>query len=432
MNPPRSTVAQLASLSYHTNVSDGVESDVTESELLRAVHEIYVQLPRVEPDENFWSAEGELKPFDLAWESHLMRMMDEKTLPDSCPGQPAKANGAKNARAFLQKEFPQFAAMTRARLEDRIRLIREMPAGAFGVKSDLTGADLLRMNFRDVVRVFVKSEPHSLTKAELNRWRLIMNTSIVDIAVSRVVGQKVVDAGIEHWSEPSSVVMTGMGLDPSSIRDLRRAMDTIKSQYEMETGEKLEWRSADAKHWDWSVTLLLLLAAAEATRKQYGVPEGSHLVMALKAEAIAIAYKVYVVGSGEMYMDQNPGKQESGSLWTAYWNSVIRNLVSRLRGSLHCKAMGDDSVELWHGNFERHRKDGFKIEYPELPEDVEFEFCSHWFMRDGRVIPLNWGKTMFRLLARKPDPMERAQFVADLKDLPEKSQVVAWLDAHWA
>lgn len=406
-------------------------------DVLNAVHVVKGRVPPVEPDPKFWEEDGKLKEFSEEWDGAFNEMMKQKTWADTCPGLPFKGVGLKTSGEVLEKE-KLLGNMVHSRLCARLAALRKFGSSEFGIpwkdregEEPITGETLLKWNFRDVVRLFVKSEPHTLSKAALDRWRLIMNTSLIDIGVSRVVGQRAIDAALRAWDEPSSMCMPGMGLDDASIGRLRRSMDVIKQTIELEIGEKLEWQSADAKHWDWSVTLILLLAAAEVTRLQYDVEPDSDLAMALRAEALAIAYKTYVTGSGELWMDQNPGKQESGSLWTAYWNSIMRCILSAVRGSLFCKAMGDDSTELWRKNQPVQATDGFKIEYPELPADVEFEFCSHWFMRDGRVIPLNWGKTLFRLLAHKPDPMMRHQFIADLKDLPQKQEVVAWLDAHW-
>lgn len=429
--------AQERSLEYHTTRARDAPGELSVVDVERAVLEVRARVPTVDPDSRFWEEDGTLKSFSEEWDGEFRELMERKTWADTSPGHPFKGVGVKTSGEAIEKEL-LLGNMVYSRLRTRIEVMKSFGSADFGIpwkssggQEPITGETLLKWNFRDVVRLFIKSEPHTLSKAALDRWRLIMNTSLIDIGVSRVVGQAAIDAALSAWDEPSSMCMPGMGLDSASIGKLRRAMDTIKQTIELETGEKLEWQSADAKHWDWSVTLLLLLAAAEVTRQMYDVELDSDLAMALRAEAIAIAYKTYVTGSGELWMDQDPGKQESGSLWTAFWNSIMRCLLSAARGSLYCKAMGDDSTELWRKNQPAHKVDGFKIEYPELPADVEFEFCSHWFMRDGRVIPLNWGKTLFRLLAHKPDPLMRHQFIGDLKDLPEKEAVVAWLDAHW-
>jgi hypothetical protein len=99
-------------------------------------------------------------------------------------------------------------------------------------------------------------------------------------------------------------------------------------------------------------------------------------------------------------------------------NSKIRALLAYRLGALWARAMGDDCME------QNARADlieaywdvfGMTVVEPELPPEVEAEFCSCWFYADGRVVPQSWPRTLFRILNRRPDPAELMQFADELR-----------------
>lgn len=116
--------------------------------------------------------------------------------------------------------------------------------------------------------------------------------------------------------------------------------------------------------------------------------------------------KVWLLSNNVLYSQETPGMQESGSRLTACRNSKVRVILAYLAGSDWAMAMGDDCVEQWLSkpfDADAYLRLGHEIEVAELPDDVDYEFCSHWFYGDGRVVPLGWAKTLYRLLSHVPD-----------------------------
>jgi hypothetical protein len=73
---------------------------------------------------------------------------------------------------------------------------------------------------------------------------------------------------------------------------------------------------------------------------------------------------------------------------------------------------------------------GLIVEEPDLPEGVK-EFCSTWFYPWGQAVPQTWARSMFRLLAHRPDPDLLQQFYYEMRGHPDRELMVAVVRESW-
>lgn len=377
---------------------------------LSALRKAVARYPKVRPDPRWFEDDGS---FNGCVAEKLIPMVREDSVSISKPGFPFMLLGCQSVGQVLDVYPDVLCAAVNERLYARLR------EHAF---EGLGGMLLAKRHLRDVVRLFVKNEPHSREKIDLGRFRLIMNSSLVDIVCDRVVGGALIKKEIQTWDTIPS--KPGMGLDPVSVHKLRAGLPL---------GKKI---SSDVKAWDWCVREWLIMLAAAVETAQYGVGPSSDLAKLLRVSAHCTMNKILCTSDGELVEVEGGGIQESGSLFTASRNSKMRVLLAFLAGAEEAAAMGDDAVEVWlNGALDsaKYLEMGFRVEVPELPQGVEFEFCSTHFKEDGTYEPLNWAKTLFRLLKHKPDPALYCQFFSEMWRSSEWSRIRDYLrTTAWA
>nr|UHS71507.1 MAG: hypothetical protein 2 [Sobelivirales sp.] len=389
----------------------------------------------LKPDPRFFDEEGFLLDFDARWAENCLRMIREETWMDSTPGLPWMAMGCATNAEVLTRFENLVPGIIYGRLRERLKLTASHPLALAEAEANV----LVKSNLQDPVRLFIKDEPHSRKKAELGRWRIISNMSIIDIACSRMLGQPLLTRCVDEWARPDRSVNTGMGLHDEGIANIFAKVHALEA-----AGEELAAGaiiSSDAKAYDWSVQQMDIRLGFQtiASCFELGSEEDHNsgdlvdcdFTRLLIYEGTQMCNKMYVLPDGHMCHDRTPGKIISGSFWTALLNSIIRNQVSYRRGSAVAQAMGDDALELWIGNIPQHLADGYVVEYEELPADVHFEFCSHHFMYDGRAIPLNTGKSLYKLLQRTPDQQAVAEFGYEMRHHPHRDRMLAWIYREW-
>lgn len=99
----------------------------------------------------------------------------------------------------------------------------------------------MELNCCDPVRTFVKNEPHSITKLEQGRVRLISSVSLADQVIERLLSSPINNNEIYQWEGLPS--MPGIGL--TTDEDFKRINRLIQA-----IPEKTQ---TDIKGWDWSV-----------------------------------------------------------------------------------------------------------------------------------------------------------------------------------
>jgi hypothetical protein len=214
------------------------------SETVKRVAELY---PKCRPDGRFFTPDGTLKDFGL---ETFLSFMSETSMPGTSPGEPWKHLGCASVGDVLREFGVELYTVVKLRLQARLEVLEQL--------HELTADDLVRLGLRDVVRVFVKNEPHTLAKILADRLRLIMNSGLADVACDRIVLEALAEVEIENWGEHPS--MPGMGLDDESLVRLR----------ELFLGRPHQ-RSTDVKAYDFSVTELMMLACAEVELSVRGV-----------------------------------------------------------------------------------------------------------------------------------------------------------------
>lgn len=302
---------------------------------------------------------------------------------DSSPGVPYAALGGTNAEVLAHhKAFIVDAVV------DRIKRLMSIDTEGLGSR------DLVQLGLCDPVRLFVKNEPHKEAKTKAGRYRLIMSVSLVDQLVERLCCSRQNRAEIMRWqSIPSK---PGIGLDDDSVASIwEQVAPVFKDGRLMET---------DISGFDWSVQEWELRLDMEARVKLCSA--GPRLTKVMMNRVYCTARSVFTLSDGSLIEQLDSGIQKSGSYNTSSTNSRIRVMLAYMAGSPWCIAMGDDSLEAFV-------PDSLRI-YSELGHEIkdhristeEFEFCSHLF-RDAKASPVNWGKTLFRLLSQPESKVER-------------------------
>lgn len=388
----------------------------TEGEVGPALERIVQLYPHVKPNHLFWTKEGGFKPENICPEILIPWLQRTIVNMDATPGLPWLEFGCGTVESVLVDMPHQLCESVRE------RMITRLSAGSPSWEW-VSPWGLVESGFRDPVRVFIKSEPHSEKKLMDDRYRLIMNTSLTDIVCDRIVLETLSRAEVDAWETIPS--KPGMGLDDRSIEKLLQYVPRNKKV-----------RSSDVKAWDWSLLWWMFKACAEAEVRLHDVALDSELGRAILWSAYLTLLKVWVLRDGRYYEQMFLGAQESGSRPTAMRNSRIRVIMAFLAEALWAMAMGDDDAEVIEGDaVEAYRRFGLTVEYADLPPDVWFEFCSTWFYHDGRAKFQNHAKMFYRLLGREPDRLEWIQFCHELRASPEVLAIYTeWIrrNSRWA
>lgn len=361
--------------------------------------------PEVVPDRRFWCDGVWLEPNDQL----LISFVRETSRLDTTPGLPWVGLGCATVEEVLGKYPAKLCDAVRERMKLRLSYtLDEMKA--------LTPEETVLNGLRDVVRVFIKQEPHSSKKFKTRRFRPIMNSSLTDIVCDRLVLEALANKEVDQWSTIPS--KPGMGLDDASIEKLRANIPKGVV-------------SSDAKAFDFHVSEWSMAAAAEVEVMQYGaVGDHAHLI---RASVVTTCRKVWALANGKLYAQVDAGIQESGSRMTACRNSKIRVILALLAGAEWCCAMGDDALEYWPQGFDAQRYEalGHTVEVPVLPSGVEYEFCSTHFLEAGPAVPQSWPKTLYRLLGHAPDQFLFMQFKYEMRNHPRLGEFISLLREIW-
>lgn len=382
----------------------------TEEQLSVVEEKMVLLYPQVAPDERFWTREGQLCD---GWTEHILEAAYEATRLDSKPGLPWVAMGCTSIRDVLER----YGELLRLAVEARIRL-------RIDTRDRCSSTQAVKRRLRDVVRLFVKNEPHSMRKLSVGRFRLIMNSSLTDIVIDRIALDRVRLAEVAQWAEIPS--KAGIGFDDEHQKEFHHRS--------FPHGFK-DYVGTDVQAWDWNVKSWQFDLSARVTVRQYGVLPVSDLGRLIRTSAWLTTTKVFALPDGRLIAQDVDGIQESGSLPTIMYNSKGRVGLGLLAGALDVKANGDDAVEKWKDgvvDYDAYKRYGFTVEAPELPQGVLFEFCSHWWSLKGDMlvaVPCNWGRTFYRLLGHPPSAEHLTQFLYEMRHSPDLTRCLEFLRA---
>lgn len=325
-------------------------------------------------------------------------------MPDSTSGIPYAAFGKDN-EAVLKVVEDELVRALIARLEK----LSSDPC-------DHGPVDLVRRGLVDVVRLFVKQEPHKRAKIETGRFRLIMNISLLDQMVERVLYQSFSKDEISRWdSIPSK---PGMGSADEGIEILARNLENLSAR-----GALLD---TDISAWDWQRKWWVSFVTVTTHLLQAGL-FGQYAEMCYAREVCASA-QVFATSAGELFVTRTFGIMSSGRFVTSFFNSKGRTAMCTMVGTDNI-AMGDDCQEGVADSsdatavIQAYEAFGWKgLIESAVSQSLEGAiFCSlRFYRRDGlwRAEPVNWRRTLFRLLCKKQLPFaELCQFEWEVRHL---------------
>jgi hypothetical protein len=293
-----------------------------------------------------------------------------------------------------------------------------------------TGIDLVKSGLCDPIYTFIKDEPHKREKLDKNRFRIISGVSLVDNIIERLLFSKQNKAEIAiHECIPYK---PGMGLHDEGQTSLYDWFLNLEKNYTL--------CSTDVSGWDWSVTDYLLDADLAYRKTFTNGSEPWSLLAGIRFECLK--YKVFQLPSGEMYTQNYPGIQASGSYLTSSSNSHMRYILSILvqldlgfdgESAAEGCQMGDDALERYlDGLLDTYRKFGFSVKGVEVMPPGVFSFCSTLWDNSDKGFPESWAKTLFRFLHKKPSdplyPTYREQFRRDLRNHPDIDSLLERVD----
>lgn len=280
----------------------------------------------------------------------------------------------------------------------------------------MTSLELVKHGLCDIVRLFVKNEPHSVEKLKVGRERLIMSISFVDQVVERFFCTVQNHREIETWTKnPSS---PGIGFD-----DLTNRLIFDLFREPLEQGVLY---TSDISGWDWCYKPWLEYADCEMRIRLAAINASSPMANAMRVRSLCALRSVMSLSDGRLFELTYDGIMKSGRYVTSSTNSRARVLLATViqmqcTGSPgFCRAMGDDAGESYApGAVEAYEGVGFYVkEYVKCL--TSFDFCSHRFTVD-RAMPLTWAKTLFRYIshsdAERDDEMFE-QLIYELRDHP--------------
>jgi hypothetical protein len=267
---------------------------------------------------------------------------------------------------------------------------------------------LVKAGLTDPVRLFIKNEPHSLSKIKERRLRLISSVALVDEVIERLLCSEQNNVEILNWLTCPS--KPGIGL--SSDEQAQSLYDEVRPH--LKGAEE-----KDISGWDWAVKWWMFYFDVRCRIRLAHAPENSSFVKILYARTWCLARSVFITSDGKLFKQTVPGIMKSGSYLTSSTNSRMRVGLAYMIGATWAMAMGDDSCEdAVEGNDAAYERMGIPIKMSHKCLPNSFEFCSHRFT-DGVAVPLNWAKGLYRLLSATPELDRVIQFVEEYRHAPE-------------
>jgi len=290
----------------------------------------------------------------------------------------------------------------------------------------MTPEELVQEGFCDVVKVFVKDEPHKRTKVAEGRVRIISSVSLVDQIIERLLHRVQNMNEIEVW--PTCPSKPGLGLHDDGLLVLSSNISDL-----LKVNGKIA--CTDVSAWDWSVQDWELEDDMEVRIKLARASPESVYAHLCRINALCVSRTVFVDSDGFMWAQSGVyGGQLSGRYCTSSSNSRMRVIAT-----LHCRgmsngyddvlvcddagkrhigiiAMGDDSVEvLVPGLREGLTTLGHDCKLVDVHDQLKgVEFCSQVFDGEGYAYPASPAKTTYRFLSRKLAEQSMAELWAQL------------------
>lgn len=316
----------------------------------------------------------------------------------------------------------------------RIKMLRDTPHSSLVNKSAI---QLVNEGYVDIVKLFIKDEPHKNEKISSGRFRLIFSRSLIDEIVERVLYTELFDHFNERWVylAPSQ----GIGFTDDMSQEFVARISAILSKLK-------ELESNDISGWDFSVLYELLDALSDIYIKLLGA--GEAVANIIKNEMFCVARKVMCASDGKLYIcPLADGIMSSGCFKTGNGNSILRAFLATVvslicgaeREQIFNKTMGDDCVEDRVGGERRiseYLKFGFRVTDTAVISESSsgFSFCSHWFDLDSGLSHLeSWAKMVFKNVNSEFGLDRGGQVKFELNNHPRRREILDLLkNCGWA
>lgn len=242
----------------------------------------------------------------------------------------------------------------------------------------------------DPINIFVKPEPHKISKLEEGRVRLIMAVSLEDCVIDRMLYSEILDNAINTWHKTPVKI----GYSP------------LNGQYQIAAGSFPNGSlSIDKQGWDFTVPEWLV----ELWRRflldlVYNPPSWWVAIHNARFEALYGSGCLFEFKDGTRAKQRVKGLMKSGCFNTILLNSIGQHILAELAwsrsGNLPKKiwCLGDDTVEERPYDMDSYLTElgrlGFTLKEAVLNRYVEF--CG--FVLDSKQVrPAYWKKHLFLL-----------------------------------
>lgn len=301
---------------------------------------------------------------------------------------------------------------------DRLELLMNTPLEVMNL---MTRRECIEQNFMDPVRVFVKNEPHKLSKIESGKVRLIMSVSIIDKMIEMLLARFSCKRNIASWKTIPS--KPGIGFDSDDNYHMCEDMSKLVETHRM--------CGSDIQGFDFTVFEWQIMDCAEMTIKlvkSQGLIDSTAIwAHTLKAKAIMQCKPIFQFSDGTMVAPLYKGIVCSGGYRTSDGNSIMRVRLADLLGAHHAMAAGDDCLEDEIQDAKRkYLEYGYVLKaYDSINDSGDehgngrtFEFCSHEYSLDTfEARPLNVEKMVMNLLHQAPKSfLEYKMFMVGFMD----------------
>lgn len=345
-------------------------------------------------------------------------------VPDSGPGVPLAALGGTN-----EEVVSAYSALVKEALLERLHLLCDAPV-VYKPVVEMSSLDLVDACMVDPVRVFIKKEPHKLAKLVEGRYRSIASVSLEDSLLERVLYQKSAKFEIARWKEIPS--KPGMGSSDEDIEALAYQILAMQGKHSL-AGRVPRILDTDVKGWDWQVKRWMMICLIFIEMILMGVRPGTQQFRAISNREIAAAKPCLCDTNGKLWELSKDALWLSGRFITSKGNSKMRTLLSVLVGTENI-AMGDDCNEVVLPDrletevLETYSSMGYTPKLMETKANDDLEgtiFCSmRFYKRESGVYtaePVNWVRTLYRLLSKKYTRAEFEQFRFEVRNSREVS-----------
>lgn len=268
----------------------------------------------------------------------------------------------------------------------------------------------------DVIRLFIKAEPHKLKKLENHRYRLISSVSVLDQIIDHMLFDNFNDICVDNW--PLNPIKVGF----SHFKGGWRAIPVSQG-----------WIATDKTSWDWTVMPWMQELCFEI-RSRLCDAEGEKFSvwkdLAQYRYNELFSNPTFMTSSGVLLKQRVKGIQKSGSVNTLIDNSLMQWIIhARCQLELNQTitnifTMGDDVLQEQFPGMDGYFN--LMSQFCILKQTTESSEFAGFHYKNGTIEPLYKGKHAFNLLHADPVVLESMALSYSL--IYHRSQDKDWMN----